>query len=275
MFTQQEYDEFRKFLADASGIMLGDNKQYLINSRLSPLMEQNSFATLADLLKQLTKYSNRALRASVIDAMTTNETQWFRDQYPFECLRNTILPGMLEQGTKSLRIWSAACSSGQEPYSISMIIHEYNRQNPRRAINMDVVATDISSDILHSASEAKYPEVAIRRGLTEHRLQQFFRQTGNNQWEVRPEIRRGITFKELNLMETFGHMGKFDIIFCRNVLIYFTCEVRAQILPRMASLLNPGGYLILGASESLARYSNAFEMKRYGTGAVYKLRSSI
>ena len=275
MFTQQEYDDFRKFLAEASGIVLGDNKQYLINSRLSTLMEEHSFTNLSELLKQLSKFSNRRLRSDVIDAMTTNETQWFRDQYPFECLRNTILPSLWEQGTRSVRIWSAACSSRQEPYSISMTTHEYNMQSPRRAINMDVVATDISSDILHAASEAKYPEVAIRRGLTDNRLKPFFKQTGNNEWEVRPEIRRGITFKELNLLETFGHMGKYDIIFCRNVLIYFSCDVRANILPRMASLLNPGGYLILGASESLARYSNAFEMIRYGTGVIYKLRSAI
>ena len=268
-FTPEEYKNFQSFLEKACGIVLGDNKHYLVSSRLHRLMKESNIPTLQTLVDTLNKSLNSALRTKVIEAMTTNETLWFRDTYPFQVLSETIFDEYKQQRKNSVRIWSAACSSGQEPYSMSMIADEYAKKNP--GFKLDVVATDISQAILNEAKEAKYDALALARGLSEERKRQYFSPVGD-QWQVNANIRSRVNFREINLLQSYTALGKFDAIFCRNVLIYFSAESKTDILTRMAQSLNPRGFLMLGASESIAQYSDRFEMVRVSTGVVYRLK---
>lgn len=264
------YQEFRDFLEQSCGIVLGDNKQYLVASRLSPLMQQHHFSDLGELVARLQRPENTALRGQVIEAMTTNETQFFRDIYPFEILRQQVFPEFQNRRAWQVRIWSAACSSGQEPYTLSMCLQEYNESGGR--LEGEVLGTDISPQMVQQASSGRYSAAAVGRGLSPERLARFFNKIDEDRYEVRPEIRRRVSFRNHNLLESYGLLGRFDIILCRNVLIYFSQESRSDILKRMAKLLNPGGYLLVGASESLARHSEDFEMVRCPQGVIYRLR---
>ncbi len=270
-FSPDEYKSFQIFLEKACGIVLGENKHYLVSSRLSRLMKENNIETLQVLVDTLNRSMNSALRTKVIEAMTTNETLWFRDTYPFQVLSQTIFEEYREKKKNTIRIWSAACSSGQEPYSISMVTDEYAKKNI--GFKVDVVATDISQEILNAAKQAKYDALALARGLSEERKREFFSPQGD-QWQVNANIRSRVSFREVNLLQSYAALGKFDAIFCRNVLIYFSAESKSDILNRMAASLNPRGFLMLGASESIAQYTDKFEMVRVSTGVVYRLKAA-
>ena len=269
-FNPDEYKSFQVFLENACGIVLGENKHYLVSSRLTRLMREQNIASLHNLVQQLESPGSQKLRTQVIEAMTTNETLWFRDTYPFEILNKTILTEYKEQKKPTVRIWSAACSSGQEPYSISIVSEEFAQHNPF-APKVEIVATDISQAILNEAQQGKYDALALARGLSEERKQRYFSSIGN-QSQVNANIRSRVNFREGNLLQSYASLGKFDVIFCRNVLIYFSAESKKDILNRMAKALNPRGFLLLGASESIAQYSDAFEMVRASTGVVYRLK---
>lgn len=268
-FSPNEYKNFQIFLEKACGIVLGENKHYLISSRLNRLMKNNNIPSLQTLVDTLNQSMRSDLRTKVIEAMTTNETLWFRDTYPFEVLSKTIFEEYKQQKKNAIRIWSAACSSGQEPYSISMITDEYAKKN--MGFKVDITATDISQEILNAAKQAKYDALALARGLSEERKRQFFSPLGD-QWQVNANIRSRVNFREINLLQSYTALGKFDAIFCRNVLIYFSAESKKDILERMAKSLNPRGFLMLGASESIAQYTDKFEMVRASTGVVYRLK---
>lgn len=272
--SPQEYEDFRGFLEDACGIVLGDNKHYLVTSRLSRLMREFGIDGFGTMMKQLKLGGrNNRLREAIVDAMTTNETLWFRDGYPFEILKNVILPEFTEKRLRQLRIWSAASSSGQESYSISMIIQEYLAGKPGGLPAVQqIVGTDISASMLRLADAATYDRMALARGLSEERKQRFFIQR-DDKWEVKPEIKKRCSFRELNLTSSYASLGKFDIVFCRNVLIYFSSELKSDILERTAKSLNPGGYLFLGGSESPTSYSDRYEMVRTPHGVVYRLKA--
>ncbi|HKJ76692.1 MAG TPA: protein-glutamate O-methyltransferase CheR [Gammaproteobacteria bacterium] len=274
--STEEYEAFRRFLEDACGIMLGDNKQYLVTSRLNRLMREFEIAGFGELMQRLKREPHSQLRERIVDAMTTNETLWFRDSYPFEVLRNAILPEFSEKRLSQFKIWSAACSSGQEAYSISMTIQEYLASKPGSLpANVQIVGTDISPTMLRQAKEGVYDRMAVERGLSEDRKRRFFTQRQDGQWEVRPEIKKPVSFRELNLMANFSSLGRFDIIFCRNVLIYFSTDLKRDILARIAKTMNPRGYLFLGGSESPSSYSDAFEMVRTPHGVVYRLKEGF
>ncbi|MCX4187651.1 CheR family methyltransferase [Methylophaga sp. OBS4] len=265
-----DYQCFKQFLEDACGILLGDGKQYLIVSRLTKLLREEKISNVADLLVAIRLGQPRHLRDAVIDAMTTNETSWFRDGTPFETLGQVVLPTLEQQRPSPLRIWSSACSSGQEPYTISITLSEYARRVPNsRLAGSQIIATDISTSMLSQARLAEYESVALGRGLSESRRQQFFTRVGES-WRVKEDIRQRVSFREQNLLQSFATLGRFDIIFCRNVLIYFSAERKQDILKRMAQTLNRGGYLFLGASETISGYSDAFELVRTPFGSVYK-----
>jgi len=267
-----EYEEFRRFLEDACGIMLGDNKHYLVTSRLTRLMREFNIDTFSALMTQLKQKHHTKLRERIVDAMTTNETMWFRDRYPFDILTNIILPEYSNLRARQLRIWSAACSSGQEPYSISMVLQEYIASKPGTLTGtVQIIATDISPSMLQDASTGQYDKMSITRGIAEDRVKRFFIQK-TDRWEIKPEIRSRVTFRELNLMQSYASLGKFDIVFCRNVLIYFSSELKKDILTRIAQSLNPRGYLFLGGSESPTSYVDMFEMVRTPYGVVYRLK---
>ena len=270
--SAEEYSQLSEYLSSACGIELGENKQYLVSSRLKTLLAKNNLKSIAELLSAVKSDGKSGMRQQLIDAMTTHETLWFRDQYPFEALKRTILPELARLHIPNIRIWSAACSSGQEPYSISMIVDEYRREYPRHPLgNVQIVATDISPTILKSAREGIYEDIALARGLTSDRRARFFDEQGDKAG-VKEFVRKQVTFQELNLISPFTSLGKFQVIFCRNVLIYFSDKNKSDILDRFANVLEPGGYLFMGGSESISRYSNKYEVARCYGGMVFRLK---
>lgn len=270
--SPKDYQAFKTFLQDSCGILLGDNKQYLVTSRLRKIMANTELKSLGELLERLRRQPRGALQESVIDAMTTNETLWFRDLHPFRILQNQLLPELAKKTSQPLRIWSAACSTGQEPYSIAMCIDEFRRLKPGQLRqNVQIVATDISRTVLAAARKGEYEMLAIGRGLSPERQRQYFTPAASGSWAIKPEIRRTVEFREINLLERYTH-GRFDIIFCRNVLIYFSADHKKDILSRLHQSLNPGGYLILGASESLNGMPDKYEMVQCQPGIIYRAK---
>lgn len=265
-----EYDTFRRYLEDACGIVLGENKHYLVTSRLKRVTEEFSFPSLSEMMSTLVKGNDRQLREKVIDAMTTNETMWFRDVYPFEILKKELFTE-LSKNNAPIKIWSAASSTGQEAYSISMTTSEFQQSNPGKlSSNVEIVGTDISKTVVNSAKLGIYDELSVIRGLSPERRDKFFSKK-DDKWVINQDIKKRTRFTELNLLNSYSLLGKFDIIFCRNVLIYFSAEMKKDILERMADILKPGGTLILGGSESPTGYTKKFIMKRYPDGVVYRL----
>lgn len=269
--SDQEYREFSRFLESQCGIVLGDSKQYLVRSRLSPLVNKFKLASLSDLLKNVVTGRNRELRIAAVDAMTTNETLWFRDGYPFTVLAEKLLPEAAAR-KRPIKIWSAASSSGQEPYSMAMTILETQQKKPGLIPNVSITATDISSSMLDMCRNGVYDNLALGRGLSPERRRTFFEDAGDGRMKVKDNVKRFVNFRPQNLMESYALLGKFDIVFCRNVLIYFSPDMKSQVLNSIANSLNPGGYLLLGASESLTGLTDRFEMVRCNPGIIYKLK---
>ncbi|AQW57416.1 methyltransferase domain-containing protein [Vibrio owensii] len=269
--SDQEYRDFSRFLESQCGIVLGDSKQYLVRSRLSPLVTKFKLASLSDLLRDVVTGRNRELRIAAVDAMTTNETLWFRDTYPFTVLADKLLPEMAAN-KRPIKIWSAASSSGQEPYSMAMTILETQQRKPGLLPSVSITATDISASMLDMCRAGVYDNLALGRGLSPERRRTFFEDAGDGRMKVKDNVKRLVNFRPQNLMESYALMGKFDIIFCRNVLIYFSPEMKSKVLNQMANSLNPGGYLLLGASESLTGLTDKFEMVRCNPGIIYKLK---
>ncbi len=271
---QAEFDQFRQFLEDACGISLGDNKQYLVTNRIRRILEENNISSFGELVRVLKQGANRKLKDQVVDSMTTNETFWFRDNYPYEHLKNTLLSQLMAGNNRMfgpVRIWSAACSSGQEPYSISMMVEEYKRQAMGNlARQVQIVATDLSSTVLEQAKRGEYDKLSVLRGLSDERLERYFDNPTPTVWRVKSIVKERIDFRSLNLMDSYAALGKFDIVFCRNVLIYFNAELKRQILQKIHASLKPQGILFLGSSEGLAGAGDLFEMVRCDPGILYK-----
>ncbi|GGD72193.1 CheR family methyltransferase [Lacimicrobium alkaliphilum] len=265
----QDYQLFRGYLEKQCGIVLGDNKQYLVRSRLSPLLRKFNIESLPQLVGKVVNSHDRGLREAVIDAMTTNETLWFRDNYPFELLKSQLL-SKFRGKTSPLRIWSAACSSGQEPYSIAMSIQEYLQRNPGAFPGgVQILGTDISVDMLNRCKLAEYDNLSLSRGLSEERKRQFFQPTANGTLKLKPQVTNMVSFRPINLLDSYASMGKFDLVFCRNVLIYFSPMSKTKILQQIAASLQSEGVLFLGASESMSGLSDAFNMVRCSPGLYY------
>ncbi len=269
-----DFEQFRIFLEKACGILLGSNKQYLVSSRLNKLMEQQGIKTLGELVQRMQGQPRSGLREQVVDAMTTNETLWFRDTYPFEVLKNRVYPEMLKaNGGQRLRIWSAACSSGQEPYTLSMTTEEFERNNlGQLKAGVQIVATDLSASMLATCKSGEYDSLAMGRGLSQERLQKYFDPKEGGRWAIKPAIKSRVEFRALNLLDSYASLGKFDIVFCRNVLIYFSAEVKKDILLRIHGALKPGGYLFLGASEALNGLPDHYQMVQCSPGIIYKAK---
>ncbi|GAB3477276.1 CheR family methyltransferase [Marinomonas epiphytica] len=265
--SQNGYIRFRDYLQKTCGISLSDNKQYLVASRLGRILEREQYSQIEQLVDVLELNRNAKLKEEIINAMTTNETLWFRDSHPFKILKEKILP---DYSGKSLRIWSAASSTGQEPYSISMVLEEAKLSSgPSKA---NIIATDICTNILEHAKQGEYDSLAIARGLGLDLQSKYFDKLNDASWKVKPQIRSKVEFRYLNLIDSFAMLGKFDVIFCRNVLIYFTAERKLDILKRMHASLNPGGYLFLGGAEALSGLSSHFEIIQCHPGIVYRAK---
>lgn len=273
VLSASEYSEFQKLLHNKTGILLGDNKQYLVSSRLSAYLKENSLESFGDLLKVLARPGSNVLLQQVIDRMTTNETLWFRDGFPFSYLMSHIMPELKSKGQSRANIWCAACSSGQEPYSISIALEEAYSGALRHKIpaQVDILATDISSRILKQAQRAEYQPLEITRGLSPERQKRFFEQSSTGSFLLKPELKKRVKYMTLNLMQLpYRSINRYDVIYCRNVLIYFSAELKIQVIKGMADCLKPGGYFFLGASESMPSSIPGFEMVRCNPGLVYR-----
>ncbi len=257
----QEYEAVRAFLQQSCGIMLGENKQYLVQSRLNFLLKKYDLVSFSELVERLhSDYPmSQRLKAAVIDAMTTNETLWFRDKLQFTALNRHIFPELLKKKVGTLKVWSAACSSGQEPFSISISADALMKSSGRK---IQIIGTDISETILKDAQKAVYSELSIARGLDPALKEQYFFRTHEG-FQLQPEITAMVRFQQFNLLKPFTALGRFDVVFCRNVLIYFSDQVKIDILRRMAEVIELGGYLFLSSTESMPKEITQFEVVKF------------
>jgi chemotaxis protein methyltransferase CheR len=248
--TELDFEFFRVFLKARSGLSLTAEKQYLVESRLAPVCRRFELEDLSALARGVKTGRDTDLEKAVLEAMTTNETFFFRDKAPFDLFRDVLLRRYLASrgGARRLRIWCAAASSGQEPYSLAMLLREAAPQ--LAGWQVEIVATDISTEILEKARSGLYSQFEVQRGLPIQFLLKYFTQVGDH-WQIAPQIRSMVSFRPLNLIKDFGHLGTFDIIYCRNVLIYFDCATKSEVLERMANSMATDGALLLGAAETV------------------------
>ena len=256
--TPQDFDYLRKLLRERSGLVLSAEKQYLAESRLLPIARRHSLATLAELVGKLKGPLSATLAIEVVEAMTTNETFFFRDKTPFDHMRDTILPALIaaRARAKRIRIWCTAAASGQEPYSLAMTIKGMGAA--LAGFRVEIIATDISADVLEKAKAGIYSQFEVQRGLPIQSLVKFFSQTGET-WQIAPEIRAMVQFRPLNLLNDFSALGTFDVVFCRNVLIYFDQETKIGVFNRIARQMPSDGFLVLGAAETVVGLTDAFK----------------
>jgi chemotaxis protein methyltransferase CheR len=255
--TPQDFDYLRKLLRDRSGLTLSAEKQYLAESRLLPVARRNGMSTLTELVGRL-KAGPAVLTGEVVDAMTTNETFFFRDKIPFEHFRDTVMPALIAARAreKRIRIWCTAAATGQEPYSLAMLLKGMNAA--LAGYRVEILATDLSADVLARAKAGIYSQFEVQRGLPIHQLVKFFSQTGET-WQIAPEIRAMVQFRTLNLLNDFSPLGTFDLVFCRNVLIYFDQEIKIGVLNRIARQMPADGFLALGAAETVVGLTDVFK----------------
>ncbi len=262
--SAKEYTSFKEVLEKQSGILLGENKQYLVVSRLSTLAKEQGVASIGALIDNAVRPGGSSLLKKIIDRMTTNETLWFRDRFPFDYLKSTIVPE-LRKKSSNFRIWCAACSTGQEPYSIAIMLDEMNALSCA-----EIVASDLSERVLEKAKLGIYQQIELNRGMPVDKLHRHFSKHGDNEWQISSKLRNKIRFNTLNLLNLPYSQGKFDVIYCRNVLIYFSGENKTKVINGLINQLKPGGYLFLGASEALSRNANSMTMIRCNPGLVYR-----
>jgi len=255
--TPEDFDYLRKLLRERSGLVLSAEKQYLAESRLLPVARKHRLATLAELVGKLKNANTAPLAVDVVEAMTTNETFFFRDKIPFEHFRDTVMPALLATHARRrrIRIWCTAAASGQEPYSLAMMLHDMNVR--LAGFRIEILATDLSNEVLEKAKAGIYSQFEVQRGLPIQQLVKYFNQVGEA-WQLTPEIRAMVSFRQLNLLHDFGHLGSFDLIFCRNVLIYFDQPTKIGVLDRLARVMEPDGFLVLGAAETVIGLTDAF-----------------
>jgi len=265
--TAQEFQHFRKFLKRSSGIALADNKQYLVSNRLRPLLKEMGLDRVSDLLAMIAAMPTCDLTAKVIDAMTTNETFWFRDTSHFQYLETKLLAMLSKKGTP-LSVWSAACSSGQEPYSISLSVDKYIKASGKQ-VKVSITATDLSDKTLRQAKHGIYADMELSRGLPNELQREHFSGVRDG-LQISPRHRARTSFRKLNLLDNFSTLGQFDIVFCRNVLLYFAGPTKLDILNRIVNVMKPGAYLFLSSSEIIPSEINGLETIRDATCKCYR-----
>jgi chemotaxis protein methyltransferase CheR len=255
--TPPDYEYLRKLLKDHSGLDLSADKQYLIESRLLPLSRKCGVAGISELVQKM-KGGSSTIIAQVVEAMTTNETFFFRDKVPFEHFRDAIMPEILaaRANRKSIRIWCAAGSTGQEPYSLAMSLKEMGAA--LAGWRVEIIATDLSTEVLEKSKSGVYSQFEVQRGLPIQLLVKYFKQNGEL-WQINPDLRAMVQHRQLNLLHDFSQLGTFDIIFCRNVLIYFDQDTKINIFGRLAKSMEQDGFLVLGAAETVVGLTDAFK----------------
>ena len=256
--TPQDYDYIRKLLRERSGLVLSADKQYLVESRLVPVARKAGLASLAELVATLKSMPLSPLTTSVVEAMTTNESFFFRDKLPFDHFRDVIIPALMAARAheKHIRIWCAAAATGQEPYSLAMILRDIGIALKQWRI--EILATDICSAALEKARIGLYSQFEVQRGLSIQMLIKYFTAAGDL-WQISSDIRSMVTYRHFNLLQDFSAFGMFDIVFCRNVLIYFDQATKTSVLNRIGRSMRPDGYLLLGAAETVVGLTDAFK----------------
>ena len=253
-----EYDYLRQFLKSRSGLVLSNEKQYLIESRLLPVARKAGLQSIAALVAKLKEPRETALAEAVVEAMTTNESFFYRDKTPFEHCPQMMMPELLKARAshKKIRIWCAAASTGQEPYTLAMCLKEM--ESKLAGWRVEILGTDISNEVLDRAKAGTYTQFEVQRGLPIQLLLKYFTQQGER-WTISPQLRSMVQWKKFNLLDSFAGFGQFDIVFCRNVLIYFDQATKVDILGRIAKTMTPDGYLVLGAAETVVGLTDAFK----------------
>lgn len=270
---QHEFNALKEYLLKSSGIDIPVEKQYLFTTRLSEFLTKINCSSFLQFLEQLTKDS--MLHQHFVESMTTHETSFFRDGHPYKVFQNIILPEIIKMrgtSTRKMYIWSMACSTGQEPYSLSIAIHEWCKSNPESGIvpnDFVIFAGDISERVLAIARRGIYTREEVMRGISENQLNSWFTPTANG-YEVIGNVRGIIQFRQINISQPIVYMGRFDLIMCRNVMIYFSVELRKQIVKQFNEMLQPEGFLLLGASETLYGLTEGFSPHHYGETIVYR-----
>ncbi|HEV1999033.1 MAG TPA: CheR family methyltransferase [Xanthobacteraceae bacterium] len=253
-----DYKYLRGLLKERSGLVLGDDKEYLVEARLMPVARRAGVGSIAELVRRLRASEGKALIVDVVEAMMINESFFFRDRLPFDRLRDTVLPALIAARAESrrLRIWSAASSTGQEPYSLAMLLKEFAPS--LSGWTVEIVASDISNEVTEKARTGLYTQFEVQRGLPIHLLMTHFERS-DERWRIAADLREMVRFKQQNLLDDFSALGRFDVVFLRNVLIYFDQATKADVLQRVANVLVPDGYLLLGAAETVVGVSDHFQ----------------
>lgn len=271
---QSDFDFVQKLVQQKAAIVLDNGKQYFVESRLTPLAQNTGHDSIEKLILALRKNPhNSRMVEQVVEAITIHETSFFRDVHPFKCMKEVVVPALLERRASqhTLNLWCAACSSGQEPYTVTMLLRENFPQ--LQSWNVRFIATDISNQILDRARDGKFSQLEVNRGLPAPLLLKHFEKQGLV-WQIKPQLRSSIEFRKLNLIDNWPPMPKMDVVFLRNVLIYFDVETKRKILGEVRKLLNPDGFLFLGAAEMPMSIDNAFERIDYPRSGCYKLRQT-
>ncbi len=276
--TPNEIKVLSKYIYDISGIFLDEKKAYLLETRLKMIMDTEGFTSYQALYQRAISEKSGQMERKIIDAVTTNETLFFRDKAPFEMFKYKVMPDLIDKRTAqaagsmpiNIRIWSAACSTGQEIYSLAIILKELIPDQKKYRIKL--LGTDISDDAVAQASYGKYNRFEIERGLEKDQLQKYFVSNGSS-WKIRDDIRAMAVFQKRNLMEPFTGIGQFDVVFCRNVAIYFSIEDRKRLFDKIAGVMAPDGYLVIGSTESLTGICPQFEPQRHLRSVFYTLKN--
>lgn len=268
-----DFQYVSQLVRQRSAIVLEPEKAYLLEARLAPLARAEGYPSIDALIAQLRTQSNNGLHRRVVEAMTTNETSFYRDQHPFEALRTHVIPEVLKRraAQRELTIWCAASSSGQEPYTIAMTLREHFPELAGWTVR--ILGTDISTRMVQRSREGKYGQIEINRGLPAPLLLKYFEKRGI-EWQVKPELQRWCEFRELNLIEPWGPLPPMDIVFLRNVLIYFDIATKRAILDNVRRVLQPWGYLFLGGAETVINLGDSFERLPVDRSGCYRLRSA-
>lgn len=272
--TTSEFQLLSSLIEKECGIALQDDKQYLIESRLANLLIENGCNTFSEFYQKAKSNLHTDLKDKIVDAITTNETLWFRDDGPYTVLKEKLFPEYLSNN-QVCRIWSAACSTGQEPYSIIISAYEASEKlHKKQQVDklLSVMASDISSSALMLAKNARYNAIAMSRGMPADLKVKYFEDNGPVS-VLKDDVKKLVTFQKFNLQQPFDAMGKFDIIFLRNVAIYFSQEFKVELFKKLAKALKPGGYLFIGASETLMGYSEDFKLLEYNKSRYYQVKS--
>jgi chemotaxis protein methyltransferase CheR len=268
--TDQDFDFIRKLLQERSAVALEADKQYLVESRLAPVVRQLELGSIAELVGRLRSQPGNGLPDRVVEALVTTETSFFRDHHPFETLRKTVIPELMSRrrAERRLNVWCAASSTGQEPYSLALLFREHFPE--LAGWEVALLASDVSREVLARAREGRYNQIEVNRGLPAALLVKYFQQTGN-QWQLREDVRATVQFREINLAQPWPSLPRLDLVLLRNVMIYFAVDTKKAILCKVARLLRPDGYLVLGGAETTFNLDDSYRRVEQLKSGFYQL----